>query len=50
MLTPFRPSDAGAAIRPLGFAALAAGRIRGLGGLRPPQVKTYAAGSHPQAG
>jgi hypothetical protein len=46
MLTHFRPSDAGAAIRPLGFAALAAGRIRGLGGLRPPQVKIHADGYH----
>jgi hypothetical protein len=32
------PSSAGRALRALGFAALAAGRIRGLGRLRRPQV------------
>ena len=39
-MTHFRPPDAGRPLHGLGFAAPAAGRIRDLGGLRPPPVKT----------
>jgi len=45
----FGPSNAGAAIRPLGFAACAAGRIRGLGGQRPPQAYQFAYRCRPAA-